>query len=79
MTKNARFDPCGIGIFLQYSKYLHIDLNNGSSCDAVFGVNIVAPNVTVWCAVHQPVIMPIILNDLLHDAIRMNECSADHR
>ena len=44
----------------------------------MLGVHEVTTNVTVGCAINKPVVVPIALNDILHDAIGMNECSADH-
>ena len=57
---------------------LRIKFNYWSWCDAVLGVHEVTTNVTVGCAINKPVVVPIALNNLLHDAIGMNECSADH-
>ena len=57
---------------------LLININNWSSCDAMLGVDVVSTNVTVWCSICQPVVMPIVLDDFFHDAIGMDECPCNH-
>ncbi len=39
----------------------------------MLGINIITVNVAVWCPVHQPMIVSIVLDDFFHNAICMDE------
>ncbi len=59
--------------------WLHINIDNGSGRNSVFGVDEITSNVAVGGPVYQPVIVSIVLDDFIHDPIRMNESPTNHR